>query len=94
MGAPIKIGIIGDFTPEYRSHQATNAALEHSSRKLTLEIEVEWVPTPRMLERGNEKLLEGFDGLWASSGSPYRSFQGMLNGIQFARSRDWPFVGT
>jgi CTP synthase (UTP-ammonia lyase) len=94
MSAPVKIGIVGDFTPEYRSHQAINASLEHSAKRLMMDIEVQWVPTPRMLERGSEELLESFDGLWAASGSPYKSFQGMLNGIQFARSRDWPFVGT
>lgn len=27
-------------------------------------------------------------------GSPYQSFDGMLRGIQFARERNWPFVGT
>ena len=39
-------------------------------------------------------MLERFDGLFASPGSPYRSFAGMLRGIEFARSRNWPFVGT
>lgn len=32
--------------------------------------------------------------LWAAPGSPYKSFDGMLKGIEFARSRDWPFLGT
>src|SRR6202161_4928999 len=41
-----------------------------------------------------EKTLEGFDGLWAAPGSPYKSFYGMLKGIEFARRRDWPFLGT
>ena len=27
-------------------------------------------------------------------GSPYKSFDGMLKGIEFARRRDWPFLGT
>ena len=27
-------------------------------------------------------------------GSPYKSFDGMLKGIEFARERDWPFLGT
>jgi hypothetical protein len=30
----------------------------------------------------------------ASPGSPYANFSGMLRGIEFARTRDWPFVGT
>jgi CTP synthase (UTP-ammonia lyase) len=94
MSAPIKIGIIGDFTPEYRSHQATNASIEHSARRLRINAEVRWVPTPTLLERHSDESLEGFDALWASAGSPYKSMDGMLKGIEFARSHDWPFVGT
>ncbi len=94
MSAPIKIGIIGDFTPEYRSHQAINASLEHAAGRLKSKIKYRWLPTPSMLERGSDATLQSFDGLWASSGSPYKSTAGMLKGIEFARSRDWPFVGT
>ena len=94
MSSPVKIGIVGDFTPEYKSHQAINASLEHAAKHSGFPVEVGWLPTPTLLDPTNVERLEAFDGLWASSGSPYKSFQGMLNGIEFARSRDWPFVGT
>jgi CTP synthase (UTP-ammonia lyase) len=48
----------------------------------------------RFTPDGAEKILESFDGLWASPGSPYKSLDGMLKGIEFARRRDWPFLGT
>ena len=57
-------------------------------------MEWQWIPTPSILEPGAEKKLESFDGLWASAGSPYQSMDGMLNGIEFARRREWPFLGT
>jgi len=47
-----------------------------------------------MLEADAGKTLEACDGIWAAPGSPYRSMDGMLKGIQFARERDWPFLGT
>jgi len=55
---------------------------------------VKWVPTPALQYPGGEKTLEGFDGLIAAPGSPYRSFDGMLRGIEFARARNWPFTAT
>lgn len=94
MSDPVRIGILGDFNREYRSHQATEESLQHAARKLKLKLESQWVPTPSLLETGAEKVLESFDGLWASPGSPYKSFEGMLKGIEFARRRDWPFVAT
>jgi CTP synthase (UTP-ammonia lyase) len=90
----VRIGILGDFNPEFRSHPAINAALQHTARKLNFEIESQWIPTQSLTIAGAEKTLESFDGLWASPGSPYKSFDGMLKGIEFARRRDWPFLGT
>lgn len=94
MPAPIRIGILGDFNPEFRSHHATNDSLQHAAIKLSIAMESSWIPTPSLLEANAEKTLESFDGLWASAGSPYKSFDGMLTGIEFARRRDWPFVAT
>ena len=94
MSDGVRIGILGDFNGEFRSHHATNDALQHAARKLKMKVESEWVPTPLLAGPEAEKELESFDGLWASPGSPYKSFDGMLKGIEFARRRDWPFLGT
>jgi CTP synthase (UTP-ammonia lyase) len=90
---PVRIGILGDFNPELRSHHATNESLQHAAQRLGWTVESEWLPTPSLqaLEPGK---LESFDGLWASAGSPYKSFEGMLKGIEFARVHDWPFLAT
>ena len=89
-----RIGIIGDFNPEYRSHHATNAALQHAAAHLGCAVEITWVPTASLVESHAIEMLASYDGLWASAGSPYRSMQGMLAGIQFARTRNRPFVAT
>jgi len=90
----VRIGILGDFNPEFRSHHATNEALQHASATLNLPVESGWISTPSVLEPNAQKVLESFDGIWAAPGSPYKSFDGMLKGIEFARRRDWPFLGT
>jgi CTP synthase (UTP-ammonia lyase) len=90
----VRIGILGDFNTEFRSHHATADSIQHAAHKINLKVESEWLPTPSLIAPGAEKVLEKFDGLWASSGSPYKSFDGMLAGIEFARRRDWPFLGT
>ena len=86
----VRIGILGDFTPQFASHLATNEALPMAAREAGLEVASEWVPTPEV----SEARLSAFDGLWASPGSPYKSLDGMLHGIQFARERGKPFVAT
>ncbi len=90
----IKIGILGDFDPEYRTHLATDASLQQAGKALGVDVEAQWVPTPSLLEPGIEGILESFDGVWASAGSPYKSMDGMLAGIRLARMRNRPFVAT
>jgi CTP synthase (UTP-ammonia lyase) len=91
---PVRIGILGDFNPEFRSHHATNDSLQHAARKLQLPLESSWIPTPSLLQPDIASKLDSYDGLWASPGSPYKSFDGMLKGIEYARVNDRPFLGT
>lgn len=94
MKEAVRVGILGDFNPAFRSHHATEASLQHAAGRLNLVLQSEWVPTPSLLDSDVRKRLSGFDGIWASPGSPYASIDGMLKGIQFARECDWPFLGT
>ncbi len=91
--APICIGIIGDFNPASRYHQATNAALQHAAAALARPLEITWLPTPE-LEGGPSDRLAGFTGLWCAPGSPYASMAGALAGIRYAREHGVAFTGT
>src|SRR5256712_6484711 len=90
----VRIGILGDFQPKAPNLPAIEKSLQHASSKLQIGVEAKWIPTPSVLEPNAQKMLESFDGIWAAPGSPYESFDGMLKGIEFARRRDWPFLGT
>jgi CTP synthase (UTP-ammonia lyase) len=92
MYRPLRIGVIGDFNPAYPSHIATDEALSHAADALSVPMERIWLPTP--LLESDTTLLEPYDGLWCSPGSPYQSMNGALKAIRFAREHDRPFVGT
>jgi len=94
MDQSLRIGILGDFSREKHSHWATEAALFHAASWLDFAIEPRWIPTGSLERLEGQDRLANFDGLWAAPGSPYASSAGMLRGIEFARRRDWPFLGT
>jgi CTP synthase (UTP-ammonia lyase) len=94
LGKTFRIGIIGDYNPDLPSHVATNEALKHAADSTRMPLEFEWLSTQPLAFAEGESVLEQFDGLWASPGSPYQSMEGALRAIQFARERDWPFTGT
>jgi CTP synthase (UTP-ammonia lyase) len=88
MASVIRIGIIGDFQAENSTHVATNNGIQHAAEVLGRAFEAVWLPTDQPQEFGK------FHGLFCSPGSPYRSFDGALTGIRYARENNIPFLGT
>ena len=94
MTRTITVGIIGDYNPDYRSHIATVESLKHAADSLSAAVDFKWLPTESLEDESGRNTLKQFDALWCSPGSPYRSMNGALNGIRFARETGWPFIGT
>jgi CTP synthase (UTP-ammonia lyase) len=90
----VSIGIIGDYDENKTSHPATMRAIEHAARYLSVETGVTWLPTPSFLEGKGRDEIERCDAVWASSGAPYASTAGAIEGIRLARATGKPFIGT
>lgn len=89
----LNLGIVGDYKTDFRPHTATQGGIIHAADHLGCETEIVWLPTDTLVDNF-EMMLHLFDGLWCAPGSPYRSMDGALNAIRFARENDWPFIGT
>jgi CTP synthase (UTP-ammonia lyase) len=83
-GSTVSVGVVGDFDPEFPPHLATAAALEHAAAALGVQVDVRWLSTTE-LENVNLAELANHDALWCAPGSPYRSLNGALRAIRFAR---------
>lgn len=79
-----RIGLVGDFDASVPAHRAIPLALEGRAEGV-------WVPTETILCAAD---LEQFDGIWCVPASPYRSMDGALTAIRFARETGLPFLGT
>ena len=89
----VRIGLIGDFNPEVTAHVAIPQAIDLAANELAVKVNYEWLATPS-LENNAEGKLQDFHALWLVPASPYVSMTGALNGIQFAREHNVPFLGT
>jgi CTP synthase (UTP-ammonia lyase) len=87
------VGLVGDYSAKVTAHQAIPRALRLASAVLGCAIEETWLPTAD-LAAGGATDLSAFDGLWAVPASPYRSTEGALDAIRYARERQIPFLGT
>ena len=93
MPRKLSIGVVGDFNPRSETHRATNLAFSHAATRSGVSTDIEWIPTVTLEEHAEDR-LKRFDAFLCAPGSPYRSMKGALNGIQFARENDRPFLGT
>jgi len=87
----INIGLIGDFNPDVTAHRAIPLALSLSSKRFGIEINPVWLPTDFIK---NNAQLNSLDGLWCVPASPYKSMEGALTAIKYARENKIPFLGT
>lgn len=87
----LRIGLVGDFNAKVPAHQAIPLALQLAGNALALPLVFEWIPTDSIQDPAR---LISFDGLWCVPASPYRSMEGAICAIQFARENAIPFLGT
>lgn len=87
----MKIGLIGDYEASVAAHQAIPRALADAAARLGCEVTPVWVPTEEITAAGR---VADFAGLWCVPASPYRSTEGALRAIRYAREEARPFLGT
>jgi CTP synthase (UTP-ammonia lyase) len=92
MKQEIKIGLVGDFNPAVRAHNAIPRALDMINDESFLAT-FTWLPTP-VLEENYKELLSKYDGIWLTPASPYESMTGALNSVKYVRENNIPFLGT
>jgi CTP synthase (UTP-ammonia lyase) len=87
----VNIALVGDYDAGITAHLAIPEALRLAAVARASAVDFEWVPTEQIT---TAQRLSNFDGLWCVPGSPYRSMDGALRAIQFARTSGRPFLGT
>lgn len=87
----LHIALVGDYDPQITAHRAIPLAFELIARQTGQDIRSQWLATDAIADNN---ILVGFDGVWCVPGSPYRSEDGALQAIRFAREQRRPFLGT
>jgi hypothetical protein len=83
---PVRIAVVGDRDPSYLTHRELDAALA----LMPPGVEARWVAT----DGPEASRLDGFDALWVVPGTPYRDDRPVFAGIEHARTRGIPILGT
>jgi CTP synthase (UTP-ammonia lyase) len=88
-----EIGIIGDFHNS-KSQGAIADSIEHSNAFLGTNTSFQWIDTTLLDNVNYADSLNKLSGIWSASGSPFKSLNGALNAIKYARENMIPHIGT
>ena len=86
----IRIALIGDFNASVTAHNAIPLAIEIAASHLDIAVQANWIDTDAI----QVSQLDEFNAIWCVPASPYKSMQGALSAIEFARENARPFLGT
>ena len=88
------IAVIGDFDAGYEPHSAISTAVADAQPLSDQDVvEIVWLDTESCNGLTDSTLGE-FDAFWIAPGSPYKSLDGALRVIRYARVNDAPLLGT
>ncbi|HEX2101036.1 MAG TPA: hypothetical protein VHF69_10255 [Candidatus Synoicihabitans sp.] len=88
----VQLALVGDYRSSVPAHVCLPHALTLAGEAAGVTVHGSWIPSESI--DPTALLLAAYDGIWAIPGSPYRSVDGVLSAIRFARERPRPFLGT
>jgi CTP synthase (UTP-ammonia lyase) len=86
-----KIAIIGEYYDNFEPHTTLSKSLDYLNDGY--DFDYEWIET-EMVAKKRDRLLNNYAGIWSAPGSPFKSLDGALYAITFARMKDIPHLGT
>jgi CTP synthase len=89
----VRIAICGKYIHLRDAYKSITEAMVHAGVANEARVQIEWVDSEEVEERGPEKLLEGVSGILVPGGFGQRGIEGMVTAVNFARTKGIPFFG-
>ncbi len=89
----VSIAIVGKYVELEDAYKSLKEALVHGGLAHNLRTVIHWVEAEGVAGEGWQHQLEEFDGILVPGGFGRRGIAGMINAIQFARTREVPYFG-
>jgi CTP synthase len=89
----VDIALVGKYVEYEDSYKSLKEALLHGGIAHDLKVNIHWIEA-ESLEKGKLELeLENYDGILVPGGFGRRGIEGMINAIEYARTRKVPYFG-
>lgn len=88
----VTIGMVGKYVDYADSYKSLNEALTHAGIHTETKVVTKFIDASEIEEKGTE-VLEGLDAILVPGGFGKRGTEGMIKAIEYARTKNIPFLG-
>ncbi|MCY1074629.1 CTP synthase [Archangium lansingense] len=89
----VKVGIVGKYVDLKESYKSLNEALLHGGIANDVKVDLQFVDSQDVEEKGAEALLGGVDAILVPGGFGVRGTEGKITAVRYAREKRVPFFG-
>ena len=89
----VVIGFVGKYLALKESYKSLTEALIHAGAHLDTRVNICWVDSEEVEERGAKALLDDCDGILVAGGFGSRGVEGKIQAIEYARVNKVPYLG-
>ncbi len=89
----VKIAFVGKYLDLKEAYKSLTESFIHAGANLNTRINLKWVDSEKIEEKGNQELLGDVDGILVAGGFGERGVVGKMEAIKFAREKKVPFLG-
>ena len=89
----VKIAFVGKYLDLKEAYKSLTESFIHAGANLNTRVNLKWVDSEKIEEKGNQELLNDVDGILVAGGFGKRGVAGKIEAIKFAREKKIPFLG-
>ena len=89
----VKVGIVGKYVDLKESYKSLNESLLHGGIANDVKVDLQFVDSQDVEEKGAEALLSGVDAILVPGGFGVRGTEGKIAAVRYAREKRVPFFG-
>lgn len=89
----VTIAVVGKYVAHKDAYKSLHEALEHSGLHNNSNVNIKYVDSEEIEEKGAEEFLSDVDGVLVPGGFGSRGFEGKIQAVNYARVNKIPFFG-
>jgi len=87
------VGFVGKYLELKEAYKSLTESLIHCGAHLDTRVEIEWIDSEEIEEKGAKTLLENCDSVLVAGGFGNRGVEGKIQAIEYARVNRIPYLG-